>query len=82
MRLSLLERQSLFRDRTAEVGGEVASGSVNLVSACRDVEVLNQVLENGDSLGSLFARDDRNGRNINSRHFGRNREDERKVEKN
>lgn len=55
---------------------QVVAGGVGLVSRRGDAQVLEQVLEDGDGLGSLLAGDRRNGGNINSRHF-----EQGKVEK-
>jgi hypothetical protein len=67
-----LQGKSLLSDGTAEEGGQVAGGGVDLVGRGRDVEVLDEVLEDGDRLGDLLARDGRNGRNVDGRHCGRN----------
>lgn len=53
--------------------GQVVGSSVHLILGGRDVEVLDEVLKDSDRLSSLLAGDSRNGRNINSRHFVRER---------
>lgn len=72
-RLYILERESLLGDRAAEQVGQVVGSSVHLILGGRDVEVLDEVLKDSDRLSSLLAGDSRNGRNINSRHFDRER---------
>ncbi|KAF3396471.1 hypothetical protein F1880_007236 [Penicillium rolfsii] len=65
-----LQGKSLLSDGTAEESGQVVGGSVDLIGRGGDVEVLDEVLEDGDRLGDLLARDGRNGRNVDGRHCG------------
>ena len=57
----------MLRNGTAEKRGQVARGSVHLILATRDIEVLDEVLKNLDGLGGLLAGDSGNG--SSSRHF-------------
>lgn len=53
--LDSLQGKSLLGDGAAEESGEVAGGSVDLISGGGDVEVLDEILEDGDRLGGLLA---------------------------
>lgn len=53
---NILGRKSLLRDRTTEESGNVARGSVHLILATGNVEVLDEILEDGHGLCGLLAR--------------------------
>lgn len=67
-----LQGQSLLGDRTAEESGKVASGGVHLIGGGRNVEVLDEVLKDGDRLSGLLAGDGGDGGNVDGGHFGGN----------
>jgi hypothetical protein len=67
---NILQRKSLLGDRAGEKVSDVSTGGVHLILAGRDVELLDEILEDSDGLSSLLAGDGRDRSDINSRHFG------------